>query len=357
MTSSRRRRRTLTAVGAVAALGAMAACGAGRAQQVRPAAPTDRPIAPVSVDAGAKAVRTGPCSAAQGGPPNGCPTPPPGGKPVIGGCTVFPADNPWNQDVSTLPVHPNSANYIARINSQGGTLVHPDFGSNPSYGIPFLVVPDTQPLVPITYDAYGAESDPGPFPIPLSAPVEAGSDRHVLVVQSGACQLYELGVGRAGPTGWTATVGVHWDLASNALRPLRWTSADAAGLPILPGLARFDEVAADHIDHALRFTVDETQMGFVLPATHYASSVTNPNAPPMGLRFRLRADFDRSRYTGESRVILDALARYGMIVADNGSNRYISGATDGRWDDDDLNQLKGVPGTAFEVVDTGPVQT
>jgi hypothetical protein len=270
---------------------------------------------------------------------------------------VFPADNPWNQDVSTLPVHPNSAGYIAYINASGATLVHPDFGSNPSYGIPYSVVPESQRPVAITYDAYGGESDPGPFPIPLTAPVEGGSDRHVLVVQSGTCLLYELGVGRAGSNGWTANVGVRWDLSSNALRTLGWTSADAAGLPIFPGLARYDEVSAGRVEHALRFTVSRTQRGYVLPATHFASSDTNTNAPPMGLRFRLRADFDRSGYTGESRVILDALARYGMIVADNGSNWFISGATDTRWDDDDLEQLKRVPGTAFEVVDTGPVQS
>ena len=332
-----------------------AACARPASDSPR-AATADRPVGPVDVGANGKATRTGPCNAAVGGPPNGCPQPPPGGRPTIAGCSIFPADNAWNQDISNLSVHANSANYVAYINGTGGSMVHPDFGSNPSYGIPFSVVPDSQPRVPITYDAYGSESDPGPFPIPLTAPVEAGSDRHVLVLQSGTCQLYELGVGRPGASGWTATVGVHWDLSSNALRTLGWTSADAAGLPILAGLARYDEVAAGRIDHALRFTVNSTQRGYVLPATHFASSVTNTNAPPMGLRFRLRADFDRSGYTGASRVILDALARYGMIVADNGSNWYISGATDSRWDDDDLEQLKRVPGTAFEVVDTGPVQ-
>ena len=239
----------------------------------------------------------------------------------------------------------------------GGDFVHPDFGSNPAYGIPYLVVPASQPAVPVNLGIYAGESDPGPYPIPLSAPVEGGSDRHVLVVQQETCHLYELGGAVAGATAWSANVGVDWDLRSNALRPLGWTSADAAGLPILPGLARYDEVAAGHIDHALRFTVVDTQRGYILPATHFASSNTSADAPPMGLRFRLRADFDRSGYTGQSRVILDALARYGMIVADNGSNWYISGATDARWDDDDLNQLKGVPGTAFEAVYTGEVST
>lgn len=335
----------------------VAACGGSGGESTTGAAPSNgRPVDVVDVAASANAVRTGPCRAAAAVPPDGCPPPAPGGRPTIGGCSVFPADNPWNQDVSTLPVNARSARYIAYINASGGTLVHPDFGSNPDYGIPYSVVPETELLVPITYDAYGDESDPGPFPIPLSTKVETGSDRHVLVVQSGTCQLFELGVARRGATGWTAAVGVRWDLSSNALRTLRWTSADAAGLPILPGLVRYDEVAAGRIEHALRFTVSRTQRGFVLPATHFASSITDPDAPPMGLRFRLRADFDRSRYTGQARVILDALATYGMIVADNGSNWYVSGATDDRWDDQDLDQLKGVPGTAFEVVDTGAVQ-
>lgn len=307
--------------------------------------------------AGAKAARIGPCPAARASVPDGCPDPPPGGTPTVGGCSVFPADNPWNRDVSALPVHPNSSRYVATINAAGGDFVHPDFGSNPAYGIPYLVVPASQPAVPVNLGIYAGESDPGPYPIPLSAPVEGGSDRHVLVVQQETCHLYELGGAVAGATAWSANVGVDWDLRSNALRPLGWTSADAAGLPILPGLARYDEVAAGHIDHALRFTVVDTQRGYILPATHFASSNTSADAPPMGLRFRLRADFDRSGYTGQSRVILDALARYGMIVADNGSNWYISGATDARWDDDDLNQLKGVPGTAFEAVYTGEVST
>lgn len=346
---------------ALVALVALAACGGGGAAPDDAAAagavPSGRPVDVVEVGAGAAAVRTGPCRAASALPPDGCPPPAPGGRPEIGGCSVFPADNPWNQDVSALPVHPNSARYVAYVNAQGGTRMHPDFGSNPDYGIPFLVVPETEPLVPVTYDAYGDQSDPGPFPIPRSAPVEGGSDDHVLVVRSGTCELFELFAARTSAGGWTAASGARWDLSSNALRPLGWTSADAAGLPILPGLARYDEVAAGRIEHALRFTVSRTQRAYVLPATHVASSITNPDAPPMGLRFRLRADFDRSRYTGASRVILDALATYGMIVADNGSNWYVSGASDPRWDDDDLNQLKGVPGTAFEVVDTGPVRT
>lgn len=355
MTSARSARRVGVPVVALV-LGVFGAAACGRpGPEPAPQALPDRPLG--AVDAHARARRVGPCPAGSALVPDGCPTPPPGGRPTIGGCPVFPVDNAWNQDVSAAPVHPNSANFVATINAAGGRFVHPDFGSNPAYGIPYLVVPAEQAAVPVALGIYAGESDPGPYPIPVTAPVEAGSDAHVLVVQQGTCHLYELGRARAGGSGWTAEVGVDWDLGSNALRPFGWTSADAAGLPILPGLARYDEVAAGRIDHALRFTVVDSQRGYVLPATHFASGNTSPNAPPMGLRFRLRADFDRSAYTGQSRVILDALATYGMIVADNGSNWYISGASDPRWDDEDLNQLKGVPGTAFEVVFTGDVST
>ncbi|MCC7366657.1 MAG: hypothetical protein IT303_20030 [Dehalococcoidia bacterium] len=278
---------------------------------------------------------------------------------MLAGCPVFPANNAWNTDISGYPVHANSANYIAAINA-GRTKLHPDFGENPAYGIPYVVVPESQPLVPITFTAYGDESDPGPYPVPPTAPVEGGAsatgDRHVLVLQQGTCKLYELYRAFKTPTGWSGDSGAVFDLRSNALRPAGWTSADAAGLPILPGLVRYDEVAAGEITHALRFTVSKTQRGYIAPATHFASSSTNPNYAPMGLRLRLRADFDTSGYTGQTRVILEALKVYGMIVADNGSDWFISGATDPRWDDDDLAQLKTVPGSAFEVVDTGPIQ-
>jgi hypothetical protein len=282
-----------------------------------------------------------------------------GPAPSLGGCAMFPANNAWNQKVTALAVRADSATLIAHISSPGRTKLHPDFGGGGAYGIPFLVVPATQPMVPVNYTAYGDESDPGPFPIPGTAPVEGGSastgDRHVLVLQRGSCHLYELG--RAFWTGshWNADVGVNWDLSSNALRPLGWTSADAAGLPILPGLVRYDEVAAGQIDHALRFTVPNTQKGYIFPATHYASSSTNAALPPMGLRLRLKAGFSLTPYHGEARVILQALKTYGMIVADNGSSWYISGAVDKRWNDDDLDQLKSVPGTAFEAVDTGAI--
>jgi hypothetical protein len=272
----------------------------------------------------------------------------------LGSCHVFPADNPWNRDVSTLPVDGNSANYLAAIAGLGGNQkLHADFGGAGAYGIPYITVPGTQPLVPVDFGAYGDESDPGPYPIPLAAPVEGGSDAHVLAVDRDHCKLYELFAAAKGTSRWSADSGAVFDLTSNALRPDGWTSADAAGLPIFAGLVRYDEVAAGHIDHALRFTVSHSQRAYLHPATHYASSSTDPNLPPMGLRLRLKASFDVTAYHGQARVVLDALKKYGMIVADNGSNWFISGASDTRWDDTDLDQLKTVPGSAFEVVNTG----
>jgi hypothetical protein len=280
---------------------------------------------------------------------------PPG--PRLGGCPVFPASNAWNQEIASAPLHPLSAQIIGNF---AASNLHPDFGENPLYGIPFTVVPADQPLVPITYDAYGDESDPGPFPIPLDAPIEGGGgggDRHVLVLQEQTCQLYELFVGRLEGAGWVAASGAKFDLLTGALRPIGWTSADAAGLPILPGLVRYDEVAAGLIDHAIRVTFSRTQRGFVLPATHFASSNRDATLPAMGMRFRLSADYPIGGLTGQALVIATAMQRYGLIVADNGSNWFFQGAPDPRWDDQDLDQLKAVPGTAFEVVDTGPVRT
>jgi hypothetical protein len=272
--------------------------------------------------------------------------------PTIAGCPLFPSDNAWREDISRLPVSSFSAAWVASVGSTGH--LHPDFGSDPSYGIPYSVVSATQPKVPVTFTAYGDQSDPGPYPIPTNAAIEAGGDRHVLVA-SGSCKVYELyGAARSG-SGWTAASGAVFDLTSDALRPAGWTSADAAGLPILPGLVRPDEVAAGRIDHALRFTVSRTQMGYLSPATHQAGSTTSTAVPPMGARFRLKASYDISHVTGASRVILQALKTYGMFVADNGSSWYLSGATYAGWDDNDLDQLKSVPGSAFEVVDTGPV--
>ena len=280
--------------------------------------------------------------------------PPTGARSIEGtSCTLFPDDNAWAQRVDELPAHPNSDRYMTYLEGlSGNQFLHADFGENPDYGIPWTVVPSNQPRVPVTFD-YEDESDPGPYPIPADAPVEAGSDAHVIVVQDGHCKLYELFAAERQGSGWHAGSGAIFDLDSNRLRPDGWTSADAAGLPIFAGLARYDEVASGRVEHALRVTFARTQRAYIHPATHYASSVTDPDAPPMGLRLRLRSDFDLSGYTGHARVLLEAMRDYGLIVADNGSNWYVSGATDPRWNDDDLNQLKSIPGSAFEVVDTG----
>ncbi len=279
-------------------------------------------------------------------------TTPPGasGPTMVRSCPIFPADNPWNSDISANAVRAESAGWVSAV---GGGNLHADFGSDPTYGIPFTVVAGSEPLRPMAFYAYGDESDPGPYPVPLDAPVESGSDGHVLVLQQDSCKLYELGNASPSGNGWLASGGATFDLRSNALRPDRWTSADAAGLPILPGLVRYDEVRSGVITHALRFTVPSTQRGFVHPATHFAGNT--PASPPMGARYRLKASFDLSAYHGDALVVLTALQKYGMIVADNGTGWYISGATDSRWNDEDLNQLKVVPGSAFEVVDTGPV--
>lgn len=271
-------------------------------------------------------------------------------------CSVFPADNPWNRDVSSDPLDPNSDNYIGYIQANGANKVHPDFGSNPDYGIPYTLVNGNQAKVDIVFTDFGDQSDPGPYPIPPNAPIEAGSDAHTLVVDQDNCILYEMYVAEFVGPGWQCASGAVFDLNSNQLRPDYWTSADAAGLPIFPGLVRYDEaVEQGEIRHALRFTVDVTQQAFIHPATHYASDVTDSDAPPMGLRFRLKSSYDISSFTGTSRVILEALKKYGMIVADNGGNWFISGSNDSRWNDDDLEQLKSVPGDAFEVVQSGAI--
>jgi hypothetical protein len=281
-----------------------------------------------------------------------------GESPQIAGCPVFPSDNPWNRDISKDPGDSNSANYMAHMNGNSKSL-HPDFGSDPSYGIPYVVVPGTQPKVPMTFD-YDMDSDPGPYPFPSNAPIEGGSnstgDRHVLVLDKDSCLLYETWDSHFLGPGWHCGSGAIFNLKSNQLRPDYWTSADAAGLPILPGLVRNDEaVTAGEIRHALRFTVQSTQRAFIHPATHYASSNTDPNAPPLGLRVRLKASYDLARFHGAALVIMTALKKYGLIVADNGSDWFITGATDSRWDDEDLNQLKTVPANVFEVVQSGPI--
>jgi hypothetical protein len=270
----------------------------------------------------------------------------------IAGCPLFPADNPWRRDISHAKLNRHSAAWVRSVGLR--VHLHPDFGENQRYGIPFVTVPAGQQQVPIRFTAYGNESDPGPYPVPLDAPVEAGGDRHVLVA-SGNCHLYELYNAYRTTHGWRAASGAVFDLRSTRLRPDGWTSADAAGLPILPGLVRAGEVRAGHIDHALRFTVSLTQRGYIHPATHQAGDTDSRRVPPMGARFRLKASYSLRRFHGQALVILRCLKKYGMLVADNGSDWFISGAPSHYWDDDDLNQLKTVPGRAFEVVATGRV--
>lgn len=286
----------------------------------------------------------------------------------LGGCTMFPAPDGsrnsysyWNQDITAAQVDPMSEQYLA---SMGSVKVHPDFGSDPTYGIPFVVVPSTQPLATMSFDDPD-ESDPGPYPFPPNAPIESGSDAHVLVVEQDSCLLYETDASSydAGTNTWSAFSGAKFDLASGALRPETWTSADASGGPILIGLARFDEVASGSIDHALRFTANKTQEAYIHPATHEAGSTTDATVPPMGLRLRLQASKCPDLLSGagsshpEAKVIVQALCTFGMILADNGSSFYISGSTDTRWDDDDLNYLKTIPSSDFEAIATGPLTT
>lgn len=282
-----------------------------------------------------------------------CTPPPTGTAPKIGNCQIFPSDNPWNTDISNYPVNANSAAYIATIGA--ASKLHPDFGSDPSYGIPYDVVVGSQAKVPITFTAYGDESDPGPYPIPPNAKVEAGGDAHVLVVDKDACVLYELYVAEKNSTGWNADSGAVFDLKSNALRPEGWTSADAAGLPVFAGLVRYDEVKAGAINHAIRFTTEPSQAAHIHPATHDASSSTNAGYPPMGLRVRLKQSYDISGFTGDARVILEAMKRYGMILADNGGDWFFQGDSNPGWNDTNLDSLKNVPGSAFEAVETGPL--
>jgi hypothetical protein len=276
--------------------------------------------------------------------------------PQLAGCNLFPADNPWNQRVDALPVAANSDAIIQSIGA--GTGLHPDFGSGTwnggLIGIPYNVVTAAQKKVAVSFD-YADESDAGPYPIPAKVSIESGSDRHALIVDSSACRLYELYALRKKGSRWQAGSGAIWSLDSNALRPAGWTSADAAGLPILPGLARYDEVAAGSIDHALRFTVSRTQRAYVYPARHYASSLTDPNLPPMGLRVRLRGDYPTAGFPPQARVVLEALKRYGMMVADNGSNWYITGAPDSRWNNDDLHTLGLVKGSDFQVIEPSAI--
>ena len=280
------------------------------------------------------------------------------------GRLLMPPGNAWNEDISHEPVDPNSDTLIASIGRD--RKLHPDFGTvmnGVPWGIPYVVVPGNQPKVPVEFDTKG-ESDPGPYPVPPNAPIEGGpksdGDRHVLVLDRDNWILYELFAAYPldGGARWKAGSGAIFDLNTGKSRPAGWTSADAAGLPILPGLIRYDEaVGAKKIAHAIRFTAQHTRHAFVAPATHYASSSQDPLLPPMGLRVRLKADYDISKFPPTDQVILTALKTYGMILADNGGNWFFDAAPDPRWNDDEIDLLKRVKGSDFEVVKMGEVVT
>ena len=282
----------------------------------------------------------------------------------LNGFLPFPSDNLWNKDISASPVDSNSANIINYIGPSIG--IHPDFGSgqyNGSYmGIPYTVVDGTQPLIPINYQAYGDESDAGPMPVPLTAPIEGypnpgTGDRHVLVLDNANCFLYELYSSYPQTSSWNAVSGAVWDLLADEQRPYTWTSADAAGLPIFPGLVRYDEVAAGAIHHAIRFTLQNSGAAFTPPASHWASTTSNANAAPMGMRLRLKSSVDISGFSVTNQVILNAMKKYGLIMADNGSSMYISGAPDDRWNNDDLHNLGSITASDFEVIQITPLYT
>jgi hypothetical protein len=278
-------------------------------------------------------------------------------------CAVFPKTNPWNRRVDRLPVAPSSAALIRSIGLRTG--LHADFGSglweDSPIGIPITVARGAQRKVRVRFD-YADESDRGPYPIPRNVKIEGGSDRHALVVEGGSdrhalvvdrdrCRLYELYALERSGAGWRVGSGATWSLGSNRLRPAGWTSADAAGLPIMPGLARYDEVRRGVIDHALRFTAARTRRAYVWPARHFASNSNDPNLPPMGLRVRLKAGFDVRPFPRQARIVLIALSRYGMMLADNGANWYITGAPSPGWSNEQLHTLGRVKGSNFEVVD------
>ena len=264
-------------------------------------------------------------------------------------CPIFPIDNVWNARVDGRPVALNSATMINSIGLDRG--LHMDFGSYAGYGIPWQVVGAATPRSTVTFE-YADESDRVGYPIPATPKIEGGSDRHILMVDKDACRLYELFAASKAGGHWYAGSGATWDLRSNALRPAGWTSADAAGLPILPGLVRYEEVAGGAIRHALRFTTNRTRKAYIYPARHHASDSTSTALPPMGLRVRLKASYDTSQFSPHARAIAEALKRYGMILADNGSPWYISGTSDPRFDDDVLHELDVITGKNLEVVDT-----
>ncbi len=276
----------------------------------------------------------------------------------------FAADSLWKTDISSAPVDPNSTAVINFIGS--GIGIHADFGAGKfqgsTIGIPYLIVGAQQPPVTVNFTAYGSESDPGPMPVPVTASIEGypnpgTGDRHVLVLDNSNCFLYELYSSYISGNSWNVGSAAVWDLISNEQRPYTWTSADAAGLPIFPGLARYDEVVAGKISHALRFTLQQSRAAFIPPASHWAANSSNANAAPMGMRMRLKSNFDVSAYSAMNQVILNALKKYGMIMADNGSNLYLSGAPDDRWDNNDLHALGQVNASDFEVIQMTPLYT
>lgn len=268
-------------------------------------------------------------------------------------CIVFPADNWWNADISGAEVDPLSDTYVKSMGDTKG--LHPDFGS--IYGIPYQYVDNGVTKSPVVFD-YADESDPGPYPIPANPLIEDGGDQHMLMVQTDECVLYELFYANKQADGWHAGSGAIWDLKKNSTRPAGWTSADAAGLPIYPGLARYEEAKNGAIEHALRFTAAHTQKAYVAPASHFASSSTDPSLPPMGLRLRLKASVDISGATPQAKIVLTALKKYGMILADNGSDWFVGGAPDMGWSDDDLHWMQtNVHGGDFEAIKTGPLVT
>ena len=299
-----------------------------------------------------------------GNPPPSCSVMSAGQGASLNGFVPFPADNLWNKDISAAPLDSNSGAIIGFIGAS--ISVHPDFGAGlyqgQSIGIPYLIVNAQQVPIAVNFTAYGSESDPGPMPIPVTAPIEGypapgNGDRHVLVLDNANCWLYELYSAAPNGATWNAASAAMWDLTADEQRPYTWTSADAAGLAIFPGLVRYDEVAAGQINHALRFTLQSSRAAFVPPASHWAANSSNALAAPMGMRLRLKASFDISSFSAANQVILDALKKYGMIMADNGSSMYISGAPDDRWDNSDLHNLGNVTATDFEVVQMNPVYT
>ena len=277
------------------------------------------------------------------------PTPTPAPPPGLGACDIFPGSNVWNRPVDGLPVASNSATMVAAIGLGAG--LHPDFSDGGWYGIPFNVVGTSTPRSTVSFE-YDDESDDVGYPIPGDPAIEGGSDRHILMVETNECRLYELYAALKSGSSWSAGSGATWDLGSNALRPAGWTSADAAGLPIFPGLVRYEELAPGAIHHAIRFTAPTTCNGYIYPARHEAGDGSCAAKPPMGLRVRLKASVDISGFGRQARIVLQALKTYGMLLADNGSPWYITGAPSHGWDDDDLHDLGQVHGDAFEVVDT-----